>query len=223
MRYTLSYMRSSPRKTACAYCGRAGERLDKEHVIPRALYGQSKQFSKVQRITIRACGECNRGWSVDEPHFRNVMLLAGQPNAAVRELWESKLLPSLEQKYGYHRLLALTKQFVPVVVDGQNRSMVYPHRDPQVANVLRKIVRGLSSFHGLGDAVPDTHVRILPDLYELPQDFSSWLTHTHREEDVVTYSFGRGDIEGIRSFWRLTFFERYSFLGVVSNEAIEAE
>ena len=223
MRYSLSYVRPNLRKTACAYCGRVGVKLEKEHVVPRALYGPSKRSSRVQRITIRACGDCNRGWSADEPHFRNVMLLAGQPNAAVRELWDSKLLPSLDQRDGYHRLLALTKQFVPVVIDGQDRSMVYPHRDPQVVRLLRKIVRGLSSFHGLGDAIPDTHVRILPDLYALPEEFSSWLTHCHREEEVITYSFGRCDIEGVRSFWRMTFFERCSFLGVISDEPVEAD
>jgi hypothetical protein len=212
------------RKTAaCAYCGRIGCPLEKEHVIPRALYGPSKQFSKVQRITIRACSDCNRGWSKDEPHFRNAMLLAGESNSAVKELWVSKLLPSLEEKDGYSRLLALAQQFVPVVVDGQNRSMIYPHNDRQVTNVLRKIVRGLSSFHGLGDAIPDTHVRILPDIYKLPEDFLPTLTHTHREEDVVQYSFGKGDMDGIRSFWRLTFFERRTFLGIVLEEPVQQE
>lgn len=41
---------------------------------------------------------CNRGWSDDEAHFRSVLLLAGEPNEAVQELWTTKTARSFELK-----------------------------------------------------------------------------------------------------------------------------
>src|ERR1700733_2373541 len=65
--------------------------------------------------------------------------------------------------------------------------------------------------------------RYVARAHGLPEVFLHTLTHTHREEDVVRYSFGRGEMEGIRSFWRLTFFERCSLLGVVLESPIQQE
>lgn len=68
----------------CAYCGVDGATVD--HVVSRALYLPSKAASCTPRITVPACAPCNTGWTDDEPHFRNVMMVADEPNAAVREL-----------------------------------------------------------------------------------------------------------------------------------------
>ena len=81
-------MRTSKQKTRCAYCGEVASTDD--HVVPRALYPPSKVTSRFQRITVDACQACNNGWSNDETHFRNVLLVAGDPNSAVRELWDGK-------------------------------------------------------------------------------------------------------------------------------------
>jgi hypothetical protein len=74
----------------CAYCGYRVA-TDREHVFPKSLYPESKASSRVQRLTIPSCNECNNGWSDDEAHFRNVLALAGEPNDSRRELWETKI------------------------------------------------------------------------------------------------------------------------------------
>jgi len=91
---------TKPRKP-CAYCG--GDASTDDHVVPRALYPPSKAKSRIQRITIDACEACNNGWSNDEPHFRNVLLVAGDPNPAVRELWEGKARRSFTYVDGLKR------------------------------------------------------------------------------------------------------------------------
>jgi hypothetical protein len=40
-------------------------------------------------------------------------------------------------------------------------------------------------------------------------------------EEAAT--FGKGDMEGIRSFWRLTFVKRSTFLGVALEEPVQQE
>ena len=63
---------------------------------------------------------------------------------------------------------------------------------------------------------------ILPDIYELPEGFLPTLTHTHREVDVMQYSrqgpHGRDTL-----FWRIIFFERLTFLGVVLEEPFQQD
>src|SRR3990172_3746850 len=61
---------------SCAYCGKITTKTDKEHVFPKCLYPKRK--SKVQRLTIPSCRDCNSNWSEDEAHFRNVLVLAGE-------------------------------------------------------------------------------------------------------------------------------------------------
>ncbi len=68
----------------CAYCG--GKATTVDHVVPRKLYPPSKVVSRVQRITVPACSRCNNGWADDEPHFRTILLLAGEANPITREL-----------------------------------------------------------------------------------------------------------------------------------------
>jgi hypothetical protein len=92
----------------CAYCG--GDATTVDHVVSRALYPLSKAASRKSRITVPACGTCNQGWTDDEPHFRNVIMVAGEPNAAVRELWEGKVRRSFYYADGHRRVRDLAEK-----------------------------------------------------------------------------------------------------------------
>jgi NMD protein affecting ribosome stability and mRNA decay len=72
----------------CSYCG-VSPTTDMEHIVPRCFYPSSKATSTVQRVTIPACRSCNDGWADDEAHTKHVLLVAGESNAAVQELWPS--------------------------------------------------------------------------------------------------------------------------------------
>ena len=146
------------RKGTCAYCGREDVKVDREHVIPRCLYPASKAGSKVQRITVPSCHSCNHGWSDDEAHFRNVLMMAGEANDAVTDLWSGKTRRALRDVDGYRRASDLLSIMEEAQVRGVVRHKIFPARDPRVLRVVRKIVRGLVYHHGLGAAVPDTAV-----------------------------------------------------------------
>jgi hypothetical protein len=59
----------------CAYCGVRNGKLTKDHVVPKCLYS-GKPGSTVQRITVPCCLPCQKSWTDDEAHFRNVLPLA---------------------------------------------------------------------------------------------------------------------------------------------------
>jgi len=201
----------------CAYCG--AQALEREHTIPRCLYPASLATSPVQRITVPACGSCNRGWADDEAHFRNVLLVAGEPNAAVQELWETTARRSFRQVDGRRRLQDLADRLVPVQIEGRDRWMIYPARDERVLRVLKKIVRGLSHHHGIETAVAEERVWVDVMKYRIPDEFVAEIEFHHREPDVCEYWY-ETDYEGeLSSVWLLKFFGRRMFIASVSRRS----
>jgi hypothetical protein len=210
----------TPKRTKrCAYCENEASTVD--HVIPKSLYPSSLASSKVQRITVESCESCNNGWSNDEAHFRNVLLLAGDPNSAVRELWEGKAQRSFTYADGSKRARDLVGQLVPVETPEGERHLIYPGRDDRVLRIVRKIVRGLCHHHGLLSPIQDSQVLADIQRFEVQPEFLAEMEHCHAEKDVLEYRFGVVDERGIHSGWLLTFFGRTPFFCIVlrSTEA----
>jgi hypothetical protein len=211
------------KKKHCAYCGATNIKLEKEHVIPRSLYPTSKTGSKVQRLTVPACANCNRGWSDDEPHFRNILSVAGEPNQVLRELWNSSVNRSFEKEDGHRRVADLWELMRPVKVGAAERFAVYPATDQRFLRVLQKIVRGLHCHHGLWSPVPDSMVEADVLKYIVPQEFLEAMPFHHRESDVFKYQFEVFvDFEDIpmNSAWLLTFFENRKFVAWVRKPSV---
>lgn len=200
----------------CAYCGKPVAKCDREHVFPKCLYPPSKGKSKVQRLTIPACRDCNKGWADDEAHFRNVLLLAGKPNAARRELWETTALRSFDEVDGLKRMQDLIARMKPVKVADSEGHMIFPGQDERVMHVVRKIIRGLCYYHNVISPLSDQ--RIWADVlkYVVPQEFLNQMGYHHREQDIVEYRCQVLNEEGVNSVWLITFFERVTFIGLVS-------
>jgi hypothetical protein len=196
-----------------------------DHVVPRALYPESKANSKVQRITVPACAACNRSWADDEPHFRTILLIAGEPTAVVRELWEGKTRRSFLQPDGPRRRLDVAQRMVPVQMPDGQRHKVYPADDQRFMRVLRKVVRGLSHHHEVLSPVSDEQLWADVQRFAAPPEFMSEMTVAHAEADVLEYRWAvLPEEEFIHSCWLLRFFERTPFIGIVfrSSEAMLA-
>jgi hypothetical protein len=201
----------------CAYCGASTAKLEKEHVFPKCLYPPSKSGSAIQRMTVPACARCNRGFSDDEAHFRNMLVVSGDPTPTVRELWETKVLPSLEQPDGVKRALDVLTHTRPVQTDEGHRHAVFPGEDDRVMRVLRKVIRGLCHYHRIMSPVSDRMVWTDVLKYRVPQEFRDRMLYDHREKDIVEYRYQVLDDPTIHSVWLITFFERCTFLGCVST------
>ncbi|RFC38622.1 MAG: hypothetical protein DID89_2727548312 [Candidatus Nitrotoga sp. CP45] len=205
-------------KKLCAYCGKR-DATDKEHVFPKCLYPESKAKSRVQRLTIQSCNLCNNGWADDEAHFRNILSLAGEPNDCRYELWNTTVQRSFKQVDGPRRIQDIVNTWQPVEIDGKSKHMVYPGKDPRVIRVVKKIVRGLSHYHNILSAVPESRVWADVMKYRMPEEFLTQLTYAHREPDVAEYYFSVIEEVGIQSAWLITFFEKIKFIVIIESSA----
>lgn len=200
-------------RSGCAYCGAPSSTVD--HVVSRALYPQSKSSSRLPRITVPACQACNGGWADDEPHFRNVLMVAGAPNAAVYELWVGKVRRSFHNVDGHRRVRELAAEIEPIEVAGEHRHIIYPARDQRVLRIVRKVVRGLCHHHGLLSPVTDGQIFADTQRFAIPDQFVGSMTSAHAEADILEYKFGLVEEEDLHSGWLLTFYERTRFLCLV--------
>ncbi len=191
-----------------------------DHVIPRALYPESKQSSKIQRITVPACQTCNGSWVDDEPHFRNILLISGEPTPVVNELWQGKTRRRFGQLDGLRRRRDVAHRLVPVQIAGAERHKVYPADDPRFMRVLRKVIRGSSHHHNVRTAVSDEEVWADVQRFAVPPEFLTEMTEAHADSDVLEYRWAvlPGD-EFVHSCWLLKFFGRTPFIGVVFHSA----
>lgn len=204
------------RNKHCAYCGTPAPKTV-DHVIPNELYPPSKSESRVPRLTVPACSECNESWSDDEAHFRTILTLAGEPNAVVRELWEGKVNRSLREKDGTRRLEDVWNQMKPIDTSSGLRHRIYPASDERFLKVMRKIVRGLH-YHERRNPVPDDLISVDILRVEIPSGFLDAMPVYHRELDIFKYQFEVFDaFEDIpmSSTWLLTFFENRKFVASV--------
>jgi hypothetical protein len=192
--------------------------LEREHVIPACLYSPSRgATSRVQRLTVPSCSACNRALSDDEAHFRNVLALAGEPNAALNELWSGPIRRSLARGDAPRRARDLIRLMEPVVVEGQERWKIYPARDDRVLRVVRKVVRGLSYHHGVEAAVADTRITADVLRYAIPPGCFDDQLAQHRESDICRYWFIDEASDDVRSTWLITFFDRVTFVAWVAR------
>ncbi len=197
----------------CAYCVNDATTVD--HVISRALYPPSKATSSIPRITVPACAPCNNGWADDEVHFRNVMLVSGEPTTAVRELWEGKTRRSFTYADGRKRARDLAELLVPIATADGERHMIFLAKDERVLRIVRKTVRGLCHHHGLMSPVLDGQVLAVIKEFEIPPEFLAEMTQGDSEADVLDYRFGLVDEPEIHSGWLLTYYGRTTFLCIV--------
>lgn len=146
-----------------------------------------------------------------------MLLIAGEPNPPVRELWETTALRSFNKVDGPKRLDDLFRQMRPVGTPTGDRHIVYPAQDERFMRVLRKIVRGLSYHHGVLSPVPDSRVSADVLRYVVPQEFLDEMEPYHREQDIVEYRFQVLNLPEVHSVWLLTFFERRKFIAWMSG------
>lgn len=205
-------------KKTCGYCGKTLSNYDMEHVFPKCLYPSPKKQSKVQRLTIPSCNKCNNGWADDEAHFRNVLMVAGEPNSPSREIWDGPVLRSFDEVDGNKRINDLFHLMKPINTDEGIRYMIYPAEDDRVLRVVRKIVRGLCHYHQVLSPVSDHQVWVEILKYQPPPEYlETEMEYHHRERDIAEYWYQIFDEGEVHSAWIISFYNRVNFIGRVSK------
>ena len=202
----------------CAYCGVKVRKPEREHVIPGCLYPTSKESSRIQRVTVKACSKCNHSWEDDEAHFRNVLALAGPPNESRKQVW-SVIKRSLQKEDGARRTEDLYGVLKWIEVAGRERCMVFPGEHERVMRVIKKIVRGLCSYHKIMSPVADEQVKASILTFSLPDIIDEAMIKQHRDSDVVEYKYQVVEQFGINSLWILKFYKVTEFVAAVTTNA----
>jgi hypothetical protein len=205
------------RNRKCAYCGIAADaQFTRDHVVPRCAVPTSCRNANL--IVVGACEQCNRSFSDDEVHFRTVIALAGKSNNSVQELWDTKILRSLHQPDGFRRakeILAATEQ---MQIEGQNRLVIYPGADGRVMRIIKKIVRGLSHYHEIETAIPEQRISVeICPVEDLFQEICGPGCFSGQYPGVFWYVNKQDHSTMFKNVWILTFFERLTFVALVTD------
>jgi hypothetical protein len=204
--------------TKCAYCGvdEADEvPFTDDHVIPKCLYPATYRDSNL--IVVDACEPCNNGFSYDEVHFRNVLVLAGESNAPVKELWKTKIVRSFERGDGQQRVRQALEHTAKVQIEGEDRRIIFPEQDERVIRIIKKIVRGLSHFHGVESAVAENRILVRMHDAELSEGTLEPGDVSGSFPEIVRYSYKKDETTDSKPIWILTFFDRLTFVALVGT------
>jgi hypothetical protein len=168
-------------------------------------------------ITIPGCSGCNRGFSDDEAHFHSVLLLAGKSNDLVADMWHGKAARRFAEIDGQRRLKDVIKLMKDVVVDGSDRSLIYPASDLRIIRVVKKMVRGLCHYHRVETAVPENEVFVDVMRFQTPTGILEGMAHDERDPRVARwwYWVNDGDDDAPRSAWLIELYERTRFIATV--------
>ncbi len=206
----------------CAYCGCSAAKFENEHVIPSALYPKSLKPTNIQRVTIKACTDCNRAYARDESHFRSVLSLSGEPNEAVHALWKNKVLRSFDQTDGRQQVEALSRILKEVTHDGERRLAIYPAESDRVLRVVKKIARGLSCFHKIECGVDEARMSADVLRYAVPDNFTDDFEYEQREPSIVDYWYKKPSSGDPYSYWFLRFFQRTTFVATIHPPRVDS-
>lgn len=201
----------------CAYCGTKAYKRERGHVVPDCLYPPNFD-PRVQRITVPECSRCKQIWQDAETQFRNMLVIAGDPNDHVHQLWYGPISRSFHKASGRRWVADLIEQFVPLEPQDGPGHKVYPGRDQRVMLVIRKIIRGLCHKERVATAVDDRRVHAGVMAHPLPEELQRQMTWKELGEGFFQYGFAVLNYSeyNMQSAWSLTFFEQRKFFGIVS-------
>lgn len=218
-------VKSRPKRyISCAYCGQENpKKLD--HIPPKSLFPKGSPHL----ITVPCCGMCEKDWSHDDEHFRNlVSSVTNRHDGGAAHQANKKFLASLKnpKKAAYAKMIRESVMYLKIQLP--NGFPVYipvlREKDPQrILDVVRRIIRGFSYFE-FGYCVPEDYVVLVPNNMKQLRGllgcfghgfFSSW---NHRNKEVFSYSFRSLPGDRCSAAWALCFYESLVFVGVVLNQ-----
>jgi hypothetical protein len=211
------------RNKTCGYCGKStGPSGAGEHVLPSCFYPDLTD-PKIQCAKIPACQGCNKSFEKDEAHLKTMLVMCGpESTPARRQLWEGSVRSFDRPGHGVTEVRSIAAQFVPspiLNVHGSPFQRIFPHKDPRVVRVLKKIVRGLQHFR-TKNVISEDRVSLHPATIPVPAEYENCLTGVFVVPDVFSAHacfFNSSDDVEMHSLWVLKFLENARFYAVISN------
>lgn len=207
----------------CAYCGSTEKDnpRTKGHVLQKSMYPEVN-CEAVQRITVPECGRCKAIWQDAEDHFRSVIALAAADlNKHADAQWDGPISRAhRREEDGLQRQAELLKWVVANETPEGKEYVLHLAQIDKVLLVVRKMVRGLCRHHALATQVAD-HQVLAMQYEDSPPPGAEAVEYNH-VPGVFRYSYFHQHLErdAIHVSWLLTFYERVSFIGLVSASRI---
>ena len=130
---------------ACAYCGSPRTGSDKDHVIPRCLFGKPQPNDL---LVIPVCKDCNSRKSLDDDYLRDMLVLNWQASSQqARAAPFEKMQRSVRRNKSVVGRVAkksgrLGAEFTPAGIY-LGETIHFPLDTARVENIFTQIVRGL--------------------------------------------------------------------------------
>lgn len=213
----------------CIYCSVEldNESKSREHVIPRCLFSSEyKKNAKNDLWVVPACGMCNKSFSVDEEHFRNLLIkLAHGESSHADEIFLGKHKRSLQRSKKLMKLtldsLDLVNVFTPhgIYVKQMTGIHISENDWERYYNVLDKIVKGLF-YKEHNVTLPDDflikHVYIHDESKMYPYKNQKWYFH---HKDIAACGFNYIP-ETLESIYTLVFYKHIIFQSFVAKKDV---
>jgi len=127
-------------------------------------------------------------------------------------------LRSFDEVDGFRRMSDLIEIMKPVAMtDGNLRHKVFTGKDERIIRVIKKVVRGLCQYHNIIWPISDQRVWVDILKYQVPTNLLNQMQYHHREQDIAEYHYQIFNDSEINSAWLITFFQRVTFIGLVTT------
>jgi hypothetical protein len=179
---------------------------------------------RITRIVVPECVKCKAIWQNAEDNFRSLMVLvAADDNQHAGAQWNGPIRRAHgREKDGKLRMRDLLKWTVTEKTPEGETSTLHLANIENVNLVIRKMVRGLCHHHRLGTQVKDHQVLALGQYLNEPPDGAEAVEFNH-VPGVFRYSYFHRHLEPevFHVTWLLTFYEKVSFISLVSAPRIK--
>lgn len=200
-------------KDICYWCA-GGPATERDHVFQSSLFAKPRP----PLITVPACSQHNRLFSLDEEYFRDFILSGSYTHPEGQRLWSHKTRPTLRLKPSYRAMLARSIRKVEVRTAagfflGTLDQVVGDAA--RIDRVLRKTIRGLY-YHLYKEALGPVSftVRQVFRVSDVPDELRRLIRGLRNQGRVghVRYWFGRAADEHGVTLGMIGYFDRSAFI-----------
>lgn len=206
----------------CVYCGEK-EATTRDHVVSENLF--PKSFSKKNMIIAPSDLDCNKGFSLDEEYFRNVICgVAIDHSPYAKELFFSNIERSMKRRPWIAGKLLTRMELVDlytksgVYLGEKTKFNIISEDEQRIFNVLTKYIKGLF-YHEFKISVPEDYKikhfwgreELLP---EIIKHINKW-NLDNKEIFAYGYNFISGNY---KSVWVTVFYDYTFFISFVAPE-----
>jgi hypothetical protein len=208
----------------CIYCGKPAKSVD--HIPSKGLFPSLKGYNL---ITVPACKDCNKGFSLDEQYFRDhIVALTTGKSLTADYIFDSVIKKSVRRRPAlaiemFSRMSVVDYYSPHGVYLGKRTAVQMPEITwERIFRILTKTTKGLFYYH-FKTVIPDNfvikHIQIFDDTFK-KNDLSGLLStitwQIPKYDNVFRYGFAKVP-ELVDSVWLSDYYQNAGFMTFVRD------